>query len=101
MLFDYVAANGNSLPDWYLAKLSKVFGLAEQALAPLSDRRPALEVEQAARVLWASVHGICTLKIRQRMELAGGQSTEAMAGMLIDNFLRGFGAAPHGGRQTA
>ncbi len=93
MLFEYVAEHGNGLPDWYLAKLSKVFGLAEEALRPLADRRTALEIQQAARVLWASVHGICMLKIRQRMDLAGGQSTEEMARMLIDNFLLGFGVA--------
>lgn len=90
MLFEYVAEKGNSLPEWYLHKLGKVFGLAEAALEPLGDGRSALEIQQAARVLWASVHGICTLKIRQRMDLAGGQTAEAMARMLIDNFLRGF-----------
>lgn len=92
MLFDYVAEKGNALPDWYQAKLSRVFGLAEAALKPLGDHRTELEIQQAARVLWAGVHGICTLKIRQRMELAGGQSSEAMARMLIDNFLKGFQA---------
>jgi AcrR family transcriptional regulator len=90
MLFEYVAEKGNALPDWYLEKLGKVFGLAEKALKPLGDHRPELEILQAARVLWAGVHGICTLKIRQRMDLAGGQGTEAMAHMLIDNFLKGF-----------
>lgn len=101
MLFEFVAENGNSLPDWYLEKLGKVFGLAEKALEPLSERRQALEIQQAARVLWAGVHGICMLKIRQRMDLAGGQSTEAMAGMLIDNFLRGFAAASAVDQHTA
>lgn len=90
MLFEYVKENGNALPDWYQAKLSKVFGLVETALKPLADHRSASEVEQASRVLWASVHGICTLKIRHRMDLAGGQSTVEMAQMLVDNFLRGF-----------
>lgn len=90
MLFDFVAEKGNALPEWYLAKLSKVFGLAEASLQPLGDHRSEQEIQQAARVLWAGVHGICTLRIRQRMELAGGQSTEAMAAMLIDNFWRGF-----------
>lgn len=90
MLFEYVAEKGNSLPDWYLGKLGKVFGLAEAALKPLRDGHSELEIQQAARVLWASVHGICTLKIRQRMDLSGGQSAEEMARMLIDNFLRGF-----------
>jgi len=45
---------------------------------------------QVARVLWASVHGICMLKIRQRLDLAGGQTTEQMTHMLIDNFMRGM-----------
>ena len=92
MLFEYVAEQGNDLPDWYQMKLGKVFGLAEAALAPLAGHRTALEIQRAARVLWASVHGICTLKIRHRMDLAGGQGTGEMAHMLIENFLQGFQA---------
>ncbi|MCP5276775.1 MAG: TetR/AcrR family transcriptional regulator [Thiobacillus sp.] len=92
MLFEYVAEQGNELPDWYLVKLSRVFGLAEAALKPLADHRTELEIQQAARVLWAAVHGICTLKIRHRMDLVGGQSAGEMARMLIDNFLQGFQA---------
>jgi AcrR family transcriptional regulator len=92
LLFEYIAAEGNELPEWYLAKLGKVFGLVETALKPLADHRSEEELQQAARVLWASVHGICTLKIRHRMDLAGGQTTEQMANMLIENFLQGFQA---------
>lgn len=92
-LFEYVAENGNVLPEWYLEKLARVFGLVEAALKPLADHRSEREVEQAARVLWASVHGICILKIRQRMDLAGGQTTAQMAQMLVDNFLQGFAGA--------
>jgi AcrR family transcriptional regulator len=90
LLFEYVADKGNELPGWYLARLTRVFGLVEGALAPLSGHRTDLEIRQAARVLWASVHGICTLKIRHRMDLAGGQTTEQMAAMLVENFLKGF-----------
>ena len=71
-------------------KVARVFGLVEAALQPLAQPESAAEVQQAARVLWASVHGICLLKIRQHLDLAGGQSTEEMTQMLIDNFLRGF-----------
>ncbi len=92
MLFEYVAEQGNALPDWYLLKLSRVFGLAEGALKPLAGHRSELEIQQAARVLWAAVHGICTLKIRHRMDLVGGQSAGEMAQMMIDNFLQGFQA---------
>jgi AcrR family transcriptional regulator len=92
LLFEYIAEQGNELPAWYQAKLNRVFGLVEVALAPLAGHRAKKEIEQAARILWASVHGICTLKIRQRLELVGGQTTDEMARMLIDNFLKGFTA---------
>ena len=90
MLFDSVTAKGDSLPAWYQDKLSLVFGLIENALAPAAPGRSRTEIAQAARVLWAGVHGICILKIRQRMDLAGGQSASEMAAMLIGNFLAGF-----------
>ena len=96
LLFEFVAGKDNELPDWYLMKLGKLFGLAEARLKPLAAQRNELELQQAARVLWASVHGICTLKIRHRMDLAGGQTTGDMARMLIDNFLKGFQQQPSG-----
>ena len=91
LLFDTVVAEGEVLPEWYLERLGRLFGRVERMLAPLKEGHSALEIERAARVLWASVHGICTLKIRHRLDLAGNQTTEEMAQMLIDNFLRGFG----------
>jgi AcrR family transcriptional regulator len=88
MLFEYVAEKGDDPPEWYQRKLERVFGLVETALRPLARKED--EIQQAARVLWASVHGICILKIRQRMNPVGNQDTEAMVHMLIRNFLRGF-----------
>jgi len=92
LLFESIAGDDQDLPDWYMARLGKVFGLIEGALKPLADHQGEEAIVQAARVLWASVHGICTLKIRHRLDLAGGQTTGEMAAMLIDNFLAGFTA---------
>jgi AcrR family transcriptional regulator len=87
MLFEYVVQE-NEQPEWYQNKLGRVFGLVEAALRPLSA--DDLETQRIARVLWAGVHGICLLKIRQRMTLAGNQDAEAMTRMLVSNFLRGL-----------
>ncbi len=91
LLFDTAAEEGEVMPGWYLQRLGRLFGRVERMLAPLKSEHEAIEIERAARVLWASVHGICTLKIRHRMDLAGNQTTGEMAQMLIDNFLLGFG----------
>lgn len=90
MLLEYVAGKDEVMPDWYLEKLSQVFGLVEETLASTVGNQDDKTISQAARVLWASVHGICILKIRQRLDLAGGQSTGEMARMLIDNFVEGM-----------
>ena len=81
----------DNLPDWYEAKLSLVFGLVEEALARCGGDHDPREAQRAARVLWAGVHGICILKVHQRLDLAGGQSAAGMARMLIETFLRGYG----------
>jgi AcrR family transcriptional regulator len=87
MLFEYIAKKGGTLPEWYRHKLGRVFSLVETALRPFVHDEP--EARRVARVLWAGVQGICTLKIRLRMDLAGGQSAEEMSDMLIKNFLLG------------
>jgi AcrR family transcriptional regulator len=86
MLFEFLADKGEILPEWYQEKLGKVFGLVEAALCSLTQDQA--KIQHAARVLWASVHGICVLKVRQRMNL----DAEAMARMLIENFLSGLRA---------
>jgi len=90
LLFEFSAYDEKDLPGWYLSKLGKVFGLAEAALKPMARNRSSAEIQQAARVLWASVHGICTLKIGRRLDLVGGKSTSQIVRVLIENFLKGF-----------
>lgn len=94
MLFEYITEKGNQLPAWYEEKIGRVFSLIEKALPVINNPIDQASDEQIARVLWASVHGICTLRIRQRLDLAGGQSTEAMTHLLIKNFIRGRQGQP-------
>ncbi|MCB1761338.1 MAG: WHG domain-containing protein [Gammaproteobacteria bacterium] len=91
MLFEYIVDDDGELPGWYQEKLGRVFGPVEQALQATLPACASDKVRQASRVLWASVHGICMLKIRQRLNLAGGQTTRQMVEMLVDNFLVGMG----------
>jgi AcrR family transcriptional regulator len=88
MLFEYVALRGEELPEWYAEKLGRVFDLVETAFKTLT--RDSVEIQRSARVLWAGVHGICVLKIRERMNLVGGLDAQAMARILIENFIAGF-----------
>ena len=90
MLFEYVADEKNEQPEWYLLKISRMFQLIEENLPAIDQSKTNYTDEQLSRVLWASVHGICLLKIRQGLELSGGLSTKEMTDILIDNFLNGL-----------
>ena len=60
-LFEHRRSGDTPLPDWYLAKVARVLGVLEAALRPLFPTGDAAGCSQAARVLRASLHGICSL----------------------------------------
>ena len=49
------------LPEWYQVKVSRLLSLVEGALASLFRDDQKSEQQRAARVLWASIHGISSL----------------------------------------
>lgn len=90
MLFLHRLPAGQKAPDWYYGKVATVLGPLEEALAPifLLDQRG--EARQAARVLWASLHGIQTLALDGKLDLVSGDSVRALAESLVDNYLTGL-----------
>jgi hypothetical protein len=88
MLFEYVVAQGDVVPEWYRRKRARAFGLVEAALRAFTADEA--RIARASFVLLTSVYGICTLRIRQRLAFPGEPSPEEMVDILIENFLRGF-----------
>lgn len=90
MIFEHRLAEGRDLPAWYQQKIERMFGIVEEALAPLAGRRPQKAVSQAARVIWGGVHGICILALGDRLGIAGVDSVQDLTESLISNYLAGF-----------
>lgn len=88
LLFGYTMAKDKEIPDWYQEKVEKLFKVVEEAMLPHAggDRKKAY---QAARVLWASVHGICVLSMSGKLDVANVDSAEAMAKTLVGYVLGG------------
>ncbi|MDA0662139.1 MAG: TetR-like C-terminal domain-containing protein [Proteobacteria bacterium] len=78
------------LPDWYLAKVARVLGVLESALRPLFPDDDAAGCAQAARVLWASLHGICSLGETGKLPIISAQSVADMANSLVENYVAGL-----------
>jgi AcrR family transcriptional regulator len=88
LLFEHTLPPGRDLPPWYNEKLGRLLGLVAKALAPFFDPGQEAARLEAARVLWASLHGICSLAAADK--LPGEGSTEAMVQSLVANYLDGL-----------
>lgn len=86
-LFGYSLAPGHPLPDWYSAKVERVLGLVEAALEPLFAPGEQEDLGNAARILWASVHGICSLSLAGKLGTVTTQSLEEMTETLMACFV--------------
>lgn len=88
-LFDYRRPPDSELPQWYFVKLNSLFAIAEKLLLPLV-RGDAESAQRVAQVLWAGVHGICSLGMTQRLGQDGAELLKTMSDSLIENYLKGL-----------
>ena len=98
VLFEYRYSEGKPLPDWYLRKVDRLLGLIEQALAPLFTDQESDQKRNAACILWASMHGICSLSDSGKLKVLKAQPARAMAQGLIATFIAGLRAGCRGQR---
>ncbi len=94
---EFSLPDGMEVPEWYARKVSKILGVVESAVAPAygsnveigsSGESPAM----AARVLWAGLHGICSLSDAGKLDVLGVASARSMANILATNFVAGVEA---------
>ncbi len=90
VLFEYALPDGQQPPEWYGRKVEKVLGLLEAALAPLFDANDGYAKANAARTLWAGLHGICSLSSSGKLQIVSTQSVRAMAEGLVANYVAGL-----------
>ncbi len=92
MLFEHRLPDGRMLPDWHHEKVRRLLGLVETALTPLFAPGHEVARHHSARVLWSSLHGLCSLESADK--LADSESIEALSESLITNYVRGLRSAP-------
>lgn len=90
LLFEHTRPEGQVLPKWYVDKVANVLELLEEALSPHFPGDRANEKRHAARVLWASLHGICSLSQAGKLKVVTTQTPREMARLLVSIFLTGL-----------
>ena len=99
LIFDRRRAPDAMLPEAYLTEVAGLFGRVERLLASHAPERSPQEAALAARALWSGVHGVCTLALEGRLDLAGIAEAEQLTDSLIENYLAGW--VRSGKRNTA
>ena len=89
-LFEYRLPEDRGLPDWYLKKIDSLLAVVEEGLARALPEAGPAALRRAARVLWCSVHGICSLALTGKLGLVASESVPVMVESLVRNYLDGL-----------
>lgn len=89
LLVDHKLSPGNTLPAWFQEKVDGLFFLVSQMVAPLvaNDQERA---DRAARVLWAGLHGVCSLAVSGKLDAVKSDTADILADSLVRNYLQGL-----------
>lgn len=77
------------LPDWFRNEIHAVFALVESPLMELCGNRTS-PARDAAKVLWAGLHGICSLSLSQKLEGVDAAPMRALITNFVSHYLKGL-----------
>jgi AcrR family transcriptional regulator len=92
LLVEHRMPIGAKVPDWYRDKLDGLLQPIEQALIPIVDGSDPKKRAQAARALWAGVHGMTSLSTNKLSHVTA-RSGAALVDDLVSNYLAGLKAS--------
>lgn len=92
MLFNLQLPERIRRAEWYHEKIERLFTPLEGLLVPYYAPEAEKERKEAARILWASVHGLCFLNETGKISLVSQENKTAahMTHHLIDTFIAGI-----------
>jgi AcrR family transcriptional regulator len=92
LLFEHHLPPTIPVPGWYQDKLDALLGRVESALRPLATKTSEAELQRAARVLWAGVHGITSLATAEKLANVTHETAQRLVDDLVTNYLAGMKA---------
>ena len=88
LMFEHRYTDDVVVPEWYHKKTLRLLSLVEKALTSFFSKNQKDEQLHHAQVLWASIHGICSLQIEGKLVMK--EPAEAMVQSLITKYVKGL-----------
>lgn len=83
-----------TVPVWYQQKLDAMLVPMETVCKQLLPEQSEQQIQQAVRVLWSGLHGVCLASLNGSFGEDGVESAKRSAVLLVDHFIRGWQQAP-------
>lgn len=90
LLIEHRLPSGRAVPPWYQEKLESLLVPLQAALAPLLKPAKSDGSQDAARTLWASIHGVTALAAANKLSPVTGQAGAALIDDLVSTYLAGL-----------
>jgi AcrR family transcriptional regulator len=92
LLFEHHLPATMTVPVWYQDKLDTLLARVEAALRPMAAKIGQAELQRAARVLWAGVHGITSLATADKLSNVTHETAGRLVDDLVTHYLAGLRA---------
>lgn len=77
------------IPAWYKNKSDHLFQKIANIFRPILKGQKK-DAERAVKILWSSLHGICSLTLKHRLRFKTRQNTLELCQELFHNFILGY-----------
>lgn len=94
LLFEYRSLYPGPLRQWYNDKFGRLFALMDGAMAPLFPPGCEAEMRHSARVLRASVHGMCSLEVAGAIAESATELVDTLITYYVAGLRNDLGDAP-------
>jgi AcrR family transcriptional regulator len=100
LVFEHRLPAGQKAPPTYAGHTAAIFMLVrdrlrEAGVIPDSKRGGDEAGDELATALWSGAHGICTLAVTGKLQVATQASVQRLLDVLLDRFLGAGGVRPH------
>ncbi|WP_396588259.1 TetR/AcrR family transcriptional regulator [Bermanella sp. R86510] len=77
----------DEIPQWQLNRIERLFSVIEDCLATIKPTSSKEDRHQVSRVIWAAVHGICSLATDDKLFAQGSIDEISMIDSLLTHYL--------------
>ena len=90
LVFEHRLSEHEDIPEWQMKRIDRLFTQLKELLKRVNQAASETELEQNARILWGSVHGITVLAVDDKLFSPVDTPNEQMVEKLITHYLSGW-----------